>query len=288
MSVKQNSRGLGRGLDALIPTSDDQSNETQAGERLVKVPTNSVHPNPMQPRQTFNDESLADLARSIEEHGIIQPLIVTKASDGYELVAGERRLRASKVIGLKEVPVIVRDAEELKKLEIALIENVQRDNLNAIEEALGYQKLMQDFSLTQEDVAKKVGKSRSQIANKIRLLGLPVEAKRALNNDQISEGHARTLLGLDNTEQIHLLLGLIIARKLSVRETEKKVNEILSGQKIKPGKKETDPNIASIEKELREAVGSKVTIRPKRKGGSIVIDYNSQKEMDRIINQLKK
>ncbi len=289
MSVKnQSSRGLGRGLDALIPMSDDQVSENQAKERLVNVPVSSVQPNPMQPRQTFGDESLADLARSIKEHGIIQPLIVTKAENGYELVAGERRLRAAKVVGLDEVPVIVRDAEALKKLEIALIENVQRDNLNVIEEALGYQKLMQDFSLTQDDVARKVGKSRSQIANRIRLLGLPVEAKRALNNEQISEGHARALLGLDSTEQILLLLGLIIARKLSVRETEKKVNEALSGQKIKPDKKGIDPNIVQIEKELRDAVGAKVTIRAKRKGGSIVIDYNSQEEMDKIIGLLRK
>lgn len=285
----QNSRGLGRGLDALIPTDDLSSTSTATGskEKLTNVPTHSIKPNSQQPRQTFNDESLADLARSIEEHGIIQPLIVVPADNGYELIAGERRLRAAKVINLLEVPVIIRDAKELKKLELALVENVQRDNLNVIEEALAYQKLMQDFSLTQEDVAKKVGKSRSLVANKVRLLTLPVEVKRAINMGQISEGHGRTLLGLDNVEQILLLLGLIIARKLSVRETEKKVNEILSGQRIKIEKKETDPNVAQIEKQLRDKIGSKVQIRNKKKGGQVVIDYTSSEELDKILGFFK-
>ncbi len=291
MSVNKNqtSRGLGRGLDALIPTDDlsSTSTPTDSKEKLTNVPTHTIKPNSQQPRQTFNDESLADLARSIEEHGIIQPLIVVPAENGYELIAGERRLRAAKVINLPEVPVIIRDAKELKKLELALVENVQRDNLNVIEEALAYQKLMQDFSLTQEDVAKKVGKSRSLVANKVRLLTLPVEVKRAINMGQISEGHGRTLLGLDNVEQILLLLGLIIARKLSVRETERKVNEILSGQKIKTEKKEADPNVAQIEKELREKIGSKVQIRNKKKGGQVVIDYTSQEELDKILGFFK-
>lgn len=287
MSVK-GQRGLGRGLDALIPTDDNLNVKTRAsGERLMYVPTNSIVPNSQQPRQTFGDESLADLAQSIQEHGIIQPLIVVPAQDGYELIAGERRLRAAKVINLQEVPVIVRNAEELKKLELALVENVQRDSLNVIEEALAYQKLIQDFSLTQEDVAKRVGKSRSVVANKVRLLSLPVEVKRAINNNQISEGHGRALLGLEKQEQIVMLCGLIIARKLSVRETEKKVNEILAGGSIKAERVEQDPNIVQLEKELRDRVGSKVKIRSKRNGGSIVIDYTSQEELDKILGFFK-
>ncbi len=288
MSVK-GQRGLGRGLDALIPTDDNLNVKTKAsGERLMHVPTNSIIPNSQQPRQTFGDESLADLAQSIQEHGIIQPLIVVPAEDGYELIAGERRLRAAKVINLEEVPVIVRNAEELKKLELALVENVQRDNLNVIEEALAYQKLMQDFSLTQDDVAKRVGKSRSVVANKIRLLSLPVDVKRAINSSQISEGHGRALLGLESQEQIVMLCGLIIARKLSVRETEKKVNEVLAGGSIKKDKVEADPNVEKLEKELRDKIGARVQIRSKRNGGSIVIDYSSQEELERILSFLKK
>lgn len=290
MSVKGN-RGLGRGLDALIPTNDTSQSSNVSGkpeDSLVNVPTNSIRPNSQQPRQTFNDESLADLANSIQEHGIIQPLVVVKADDGYELVAGERRLRAAKVINLKEVPVIIRSAKELKKLELALVENIQRDNLNVLDEARGYKRLMDEFSLSQEDVAKKMGKSRSAVANKIRLLDLPVEVKRAINSGQISEGHGRALLGLDNQEQILMLCGLIIARKLSVRETEQKVNEILSGLKIKSDKKEKDPNILDLEKQLRESIGAKVKIRSKRNGGSIVIDYTSQEELARVLNLLMK
>ncbi len=283
MSVK-NSRGLGRGLDALIPIGNDNVSTSDKPEgNFLNVPVNSIEPNPVQPRQTFNDESLADLAESIKENGIIQPLIVVKSGSGYELIAGERRLRAAKVLGLSEVPVIVRDGKELKKLELALVENIQRDNLNAIEEALAYQKLMGELSLTQEEVAGRVGKSRSQIANKIRLLSLPVEIKRALNTGQISEGHARALLAIINTEQQILLLGLIISRKLSVRETEKKVSEVISGQKLKKDKVESDPDVAQIEKELSETLGSKVTIRPKRKGGSITINYDSDEDRERII-----
>jgi ParB family chromosome partitioning protein len=287
MSVK-GQRGLGRGLDALIPTDDNLNVKTKAsGERLMHVPTNSIIPNSQQPRQTFGDESLADLAQSIQQHGIIQPLIVVPAEDGYELIAGERRLRAAKVINLEEVPVIVRNAEELKKLELALVENVQRDNLNVIEEALAYQKLIQDFSLTQDDVAKRVGKSRSVVANKVRLLGLPVDVKRAINNNQISEGHGRALLGLEKQEQIVMLCGLIIARKLSVRETEKKANEILAGGSIKKEKVEIDPNILQAEKQLREKVGSRVQIKSKRNGGSVVIDYSSQEELEKILGFFK-
>lgn len=290
MSVKS-SRGLGRGLDALIPTDDDinVSGSTKNTEgSLINVPTNSIHPNSQQPRQSFNDESLADLAESIREHGIIQPLTVIKSDNGgYELIAGERRLRASKVAGLTEVPVIVRSAEELKKLELALVENIQRDDLNVLDEARGYKNLMDEFSLSQEDVAKKMGKSRSAVANKVRLLDLPVEAKRALNTGQISEGHGRALLGLDSQEQILMLCGLIIARKLSVREAEQKVNDILSGRKINTDKKEKDPNTLDLERQLREKVGAKVSIRNKRKGGSIVIDYTSQEELDRILGFFK-
>lgn len=288
MSVK-GQRGLGRGLDALIPTDgvNISNPSTKHEDSLVKVPVNSIQPNSQQPRQTFGDESLADLATSIKEHGIIQPLIVIKDGDGYELVAGERRLRAAKVINLKEVPVIIRSAKELKKLELALVENIQRDNLNVLDEARGYKRLMDDFSLSQEDVAKKMGKSRSAIANKVRLLDLPVEVKRALNAGQISEGHGRALLGLASQEQILMLCGLIIARKLSVRETEQKVTQILSGQKIQSGKKEIDPNILELEKQIREAIGTKVKIRSKRNGGSVVIDYSSQEELERILGFLK-
>lgn len=285
MSVKKSSqRGLGRGLDSLIPTDNFSSESKAQGERLANIPADMIKPNPMQPRQNFKDDSLAELADSIREHGIIQPLIVTKADGGYELVAGERRLRAAKVVGLEEVPAVVRDAHEMKKLELAIIENVQRDSLNVLDEARGYQKLMQDFSLSQEDVAKKVGKSRSAVANKVRLLSLPVEVKRSLNSGQISEGHGRALLALTDPEKVLMVFGLIIAKKLSVRETEQRVREVLSGKTMTIHKDDIDPNIIHLENELKNIIGTKVQIKSKKKGGSLIISYGSSEDMDRIIS----
>lgn len=286
MSVKKSSqRGLGRGLDSLIPIDNDSSTgAADLKDRLVNIPTSQIVPNPLQPRQTFSDDSLADLAKSIEEHGIIQPLVVTKVESGYELVAGERRLRAAKAVGLQEVPAIVRDGKKMKKLEIAIIENIQRDNLSVLDEARAYQRLMQDFSISQDDVARKVGKSRSAVANKLRLLNLPVEVKRALNSGQISEGHARALLGLDSQEKMLMVFGLIIARKLSVRETEARVNEALTGKTMTIREEDVDPNIIHLEAELRNIIGAKVQIKSKKKGGSLVIDYNSLEDMERIVN----
>jgi len=285
MSVKKSSqRGLGRGLDALIPTDDFSSESKTQGERLASIPTGMIKPNPMQPRQNFKDESLSELSESIREHGIIQPLIVTKIDGGYELVAGERRLRAAKVVGLEEVPAVIRDAHEMKKLELAIIENVQRDSLNVLDEARGYQRLMQDFSLSQDDVAKKVGKSRSAVANKVRILSLPVEVKRALNAGQISEGHGRALLALNDPEKILMIFGLIMARKLSVRETEKKINEVMTGKTLNIQKDDVDPNIIHLENELKDIIGTRVQIKSKKKGGSLIIDYSSSEDMERILH----
>ena len=271
-------RGLGRGLDALIPLEDEYSDH----ENQVKnIPVNLVKPNPHQPRKTFDEESLNQLAQSIRENGIIQPLIVTRVGDYYELVAGERRLRASKKVGLTEVPVILRDAEDLKKLEMAIVENVQRDNLNAIEEAAGYRELIQNFSISQEDVAKKVGKSRSAITNKIRLLTLPIEVQKAIRSGEISEGHGRALLSLENTEKILGAFKEILKKKLSVRETES-----LSGRPKKDLKTQVlteDPNVKTLENQLREMIGCKVAIRPKKEGGTLTINYSSSEDLERII-----
>lgn len=287
MSVDDKSfkRGLGRGLDSLIPLNDDFSSDDMGKkEKLTNISVEKIKPNPLQPRQSFDDNSLAELANSIKEHGIIQPLIVTKIDSGYELIAGERRLRASKLIGLSEVPAIIRDAEKLKKLELAVIENVQRDDLNVLDEARSYKRLIDEFSLSQEDVAKKVGKSRSAVANKIRLLDLPVEIKRALNSKDITEGHARSLLGLPNHEKMLAVFKLVAKGKLSVRETEKKVNDMLRGSVLTIKKDEVDPNILQLEKNLREALGARVRLKGKRKGGSLIIDYTSSKDLERILN----
>lgn len=279
-------RGLGRGLDALIPLQDDFH---RGLEEVTKVPIEEIKPNPLQPRKTFDEESLEQLSLSIKENGIIQPLIVTRREDSssYELVAGERRLRAAKKAGLTEVPVIVKEAAELKKLEMAIVENVQRENLNAIEEAAGYRELIQKFSLSQEVVAKKVGKSRSAITNKLRLLVLPIEVQKSIREGQISEGHGRALLGLDGTEKILVVFKEVIAKKLSVRDTEHLVARLLR-KPLSSGEVREDPNILSLEKELREVIGCKVTLKQRKRGGSLIISYTSAEDLERIVGYFAK
>jgi ParB family chromosome partitioning protein len=240
-----------------------------------------VHPNPNQPRYTFDEESLLELAQSIKEHGIIQPLIATKKGDEYELIAGERRLRAAKIAGLKTVPMIIRTYDEQQKLEIAVIENIQRHNLNPLEEAMAFQRLADDFNLTQEEVAKKMGKSRSAVANTLRLLNLPVEIKRGLVDGKITEGHARAILSVDNPQKQLELYEQILNNRLNVRAVEAKAKTMSSKSTRNESNFYTD-----LENQLRNKVGSKVKIQGQGKGGKIIIDFYSEEELERIIGRI--
>ena len=219
------------------------------------------------------------MADSIKEHGVIQPLIVTKKGTEYELIAGERRLRAAKIAGLKTVPIVIRTYSEQQKLEVSIIENIQRHDLNPLEEAMAYQRLVDDFNLTQEEVAKKMGRSRSAIANTLRLLNLPIEIKRGLVDGKITEGHARAILATPEPAKQLALYEQIVSQKLNVRAVEEKAKIITAKQSAQEAKVFSD-----LENKLREAMGSKIKIQPSKKGGKIIIDYYSDEELERIVN----
>lgn len=280
---------LGTGLSSLIPEKTkrvDVSPSIAANREneVIRIPVESIVANPNQPRYYFDGDNLKDLAESIREHGVVQPIIVTKIAEGqYELIAGERRLRASKLIGNKEIPAIVREADNQEKLELAIIENIQRHNLNAIEEAKAYKRLKEEFCMTQEEIAKKMGKGRVVIANTIRLLDLPVEVQRGLVESRITEGHARAILGLDNPEKQRALYELILKDKLTVRDTENKVREItIPAHTRKFTVKEVNPEIQDLENRLQQNLGTKIQIRKKGASGKIMIDFFSEEEFDKI------
>jgi len=286
-------RGLGRGLSSLIPTTPPAEETSSAPPTgVLELPLEDITPNPGQPRQTFAPEALAELAASIKEHGLIQPIIVThagpEASAPYIIIAGERRWRASKLAGLKQVPVIIKDATPQAMLEMALVENVQRADLNPLEEALAYETLINEFGLTQNQVAEKVGKSRTAVTNTLRLLQLPTAIKQAVLEGQIREGHARALLGLaDDQAQIEAMR-LVINRGLSVRQTEELVRRLNSPA---PEPKTDDdlsssPETRAIEDKLRERLGAKVNLYRTRKGGRIVIHYFSEEELADLYEKL--
>lgn len=255
-------------------------------EGVENVGIEMIVPNPHQPRVRFNESKLAELADSIKEHGIIQPLIVTNIKDGdYELIAGERRLEASKIAGLEHVPVIVKDVDDQKKAEWALIENVQRHDLNPMEEARAYKKMQNKFSMTQEDIAVRVGKSRSTIANSLRLLNLPIEIQRALMNEKITEGHAKTILAINNPEKQRALYELILKENLNVRQTEGRVRDALGGG-ARRKTNNFDPELHSMQEKLAQSLGTKVEIKKSSKGGKIVIDFYSEEEFDSLLSNL--
>ena len=250
----------------------------------LSVPIEKVVPNPHQPRIQFSEEKLMELAQSIKEHGILQPLIVTRVGENFELIAGERRLQAAKIVGLAEVPVMLREAENQEKFELAIIENIQRHDLNPIEEARAYERLSKEFELSQESIAKKMGRSRSAIANTMRLLQLPVDIQRAVADDKISEGHAKALLAIENPEKQRALFDLIVQQGLTVRETETKSREIST----KPPRKtlSKDPEVEARESTLSEIFGTKVRIAKTGVGGMIRIDYFSDEEFRNIFSKL--
>ncbi len=287
---------LGRGLDSLIPKKVNKKVSSSSGEtvavdvvspedkdRILRLSPDEIKINSMQPRQNFDDVRIDELSKSIKEHGIIQPLVVINSGNGYELIAGERRLRAAKKIGLSEVPAIIREAGEQEKLEVALIENLQRENLNPIETAIAYQKLIDEFNLTQEEVAKKVGKSRPVITNSLRLLNLSLDIQDALISGKISEGHAKFLAGLESEEKRKILLHKIINKNLTVQETNNEARRMGGTKKarIKINYRDKDKEFA-----LREFFGTRAEIKRKGKGGQIIIDFYSDDELEELINKI--
>lgn len=248
-----------------------------------------IKSNPHQPRKSLNKVRLQELADSIKAHGILQPLVVTRAGDEYQLIAGERRLEAAKIAGLSEVPVIVRDSSEQEKLELALVENLQRDNLNPIEKAYAFKKLADEFNFIQEDIAKRVGKSREAIANTLRLLELPAEIQRAILENKISEGHGRAISTLPDIEKQPLLLKEILRKKLSVRQAEALAKKFATGldKRIRM-KTRKDSHLKDLEDRLSNILGTRVKLTRKGKKGKITIEFFSREELDSIIDKILK
>ena len=275
-------RGLGKGLNALIT-----SNLIEEGEQVKEVPISEIRPNPYQPRKEFEPAAIEELAQSITEHGIVQPLIVRKSIKGYDLVAGERRLRAAKSIGLKNVPVIVKSYSDQQLMEIALIENLQRENLNPLEEAEAYGKLISHHEYTQEQLAKKVGKSRPHVANMLRLLQLPEKIRHLLSTSALTMGHARALLTVEK-EQVQLQLAKdVIDKGLNVRQLEEMVKQLTVSRETKKKKpSKNEPVLIEMEEKLRSRFGTSVKIKKGTKRGKIEIDFYSPEDLQRILDIL--
>lgn len=273
---------LGRGLDALIPSGEE-------GQGVQQVPIERIVPNPLQPRSQIKPEELTELSSSIKEHGILQPLVVSydAAQDRYILIAGERRWLAAKQAGLTTVPVIQRQVDDRTRLELALVENLQREDLDPLEAAEAYQVLAEQFQLSHEQISERVGKSRVTITNTLRLLKLPEAVKTALREKRISEGHARALLALPTPQAQVALLQTILQNELNVRQAEELVRKYL-GRKPPPSqRKEVPPEISALESQLRQALGTKVNISPRKKGGgTIVIHYYSEEELDNLLKRI--
>jgi ParB family chromosome partitioning protein len=284
------SKGLGRGFGALLPGEDSFSvPDASAGDVVKIVPLASVEPNPDQPRKDFDPEALEELASSIREQGVLQPLLVEAWAAGYRIVAGERRWRAAKLAGLAEVPVLVRAFTDESRMEIALIENIQRSDLKPLEEARAYRNLMDVFSLTQDDVAKKVGKQRSTVANSLRLLRLPDEMQAAVDAGSLTPGHARAVLAVTLPEGQKILFQAILSEGLSVREAEERAQRLNAGgphraQAAAPATAAARPqaDVAELQQRFMERLGTKVAIKGTVQRGSIVIDYYSADDLDRL------
>lgn len=305
--MAKGSFGLGKGLGALmgeaeaeVDTALGAGKTAEVAEKPavpagaaggeIKVSVDLLKPNPHQPRKEFDKDALQELADSIKEHGIIQPPLVEETGNGdYYIIAGERRTRAAKLAGLKEIPVRIQKFSDEKKLEVALIENIQREDLNALEEALAYKKLMDMAGITQEEAAKRVGKNRSTVANAIRLLKLPEDMQSALADEKITAGHARALLSVENTQDQRILFGRIVGQNLSVREAERQaaeMNQPKGSTAKKPAKPEParNPDYAALEEQLIGKLGTKVTLKGDFDKGSIQIDYFNRDDLDRLIS----
>ena len=274
---------MGKGLGALIPEGEESDRNS-----IVEIKITDIEANDKQPRKAFNDATLADLSESIKEHGVVQPIIVRKQGNGYQIVAGERRWRAARLAGKKTIPAIVKECSNLEVMELALIENLQREDLNSIEEAMAYKSLIEEYNMTQEEISKKIGKSRPAIANSLRLLQLPQEIKNMIAEGKISQGHARALLSISGEKKQIDMAEKIIAQQLNVRQIEK-----LAKDTKQKKKKEVLPDayqieINQLEERLRAVFGTKVTIHHKKNRGSIEIEYFSDEEFDRILELLEK
>jgi ParB family transcriptional regulator, chromosome partitioning protein len=284
--------GLGRGLSALIPGAPEAG---EASTGLMEVPVNAVAPNPKQPRTRFDDDTIAALAASIREVGILQPLVVRRAGDGrYELIAGERRLRAAKAAGLASVPIVLRDSEDADLLREALIENIHREDLNPIEQAEAFRALLEELGLKQEELADRVGVSRSHIANTIRLLALPLDVQQLLADDKITAGHARAVLSLGDKVAMSSLATRIAAEDLSVRQTEEVVRRFVEAPEQAADKKrvaesiteQPDSNLAEVEEILSEQLATRVSIQMGAKRGKVVIEFGSPDDLERIVSEI--
>ena len=293
-------KGLGKGLDSLIPDNRSTKKSTPlkekveepvlAGEKMVKI--NMIEPNREQPRRNFEEDSLLELSESIKQFGVLQPLLVQKKGDYYEIIAGERRWRAAKMAGMKEVPVIVREYSRQEVVEIALIENIQRENLNPVEEAQAYKRLMEEFSLKQDEIAERVAKSRTAVTNSIRLLKLDERVQQMLIDDMISSGHARALLGIEDLEKQYNMAQKVFDEKLSVRETEKLVKKVQK-EKEEVEKTKMDKQLEivyqDLEEKMKQILGTKVSINAKDENkGKIEIEYYNKEDLDRLIDMILK
>lgn len=274
--------GLGKGFDYLF--TDNAIEELDENKNIVTLRLRDIEPNKNQPRRIFDDEALSELSESIREHGVLQPLIVRPLPDGsYQLVAGERRWRASRLAGLTEVPVIVRSLTDSEVAVIALIENLQREDLNPIEEAEGIARLIETYGFTQEQAAEKLGKSRPALANTLRLMSLPEKVRELVSDDFLSAGHARTLLGLDDKSKIEELADEIVAKKMSVRETEKIVKQMNAAADKKPkAPKARDKFYSEVELSLSDALGRKVTVKEASKGGKLEFEFFDKEDLEKL------
>ncbi|MCF6410718.1 ParB/RepB/Spo0J family partition protein [Pseudalkalibacillus salsuginis] len=277
-------RGLGKGFNALFP-----ANELETEQEIQEIELGEIRPNPYQPRKTFDQKAIDELKESIETHGILQPIIVRKTIKGYEIVVGERRYRAAKETGLKKIPVIVKELNEQKMMELAMIENLQREDLNPIEEGQAYASLMQELELTQEQLAHRLGKSRPHIANHLRLLQLPSLVQQLLAEKKLSMGHGRALLAVKNKAKISPLVQRIIKENLSVRQVETIIQQMNKNVSRETKKRKPEKNVFVKEKEetLRERFGTTVSIRQNKRKGKIEIDFFSQDDLNRILEMLE-
>lgn len=299
MAVKRN--GLGKGLDSLIPDKSEKLSKkpmnseinmqtendkkiSSTGEILLKI--NQVEPNRDQPRKDFDEDALLELSDSIKQFGILQPLVVQKKNDYYEIIAGERRWRAAKLAGLKEIPVVIKTYTNQEIVEISLIENIQRENLNPIEEAMAYKRLLEEFNLKQDEVAERVSKSRTAVTNSMRLLKLCDKVQQMVVDDMITTGHARALLAIDDEEQQFIIANKIFDEKLSVRETEKLVKSLKNPKKVQKEEKIRNTFIYDdLEEKMKNIIGTKVSVNQKNNGkGKIEIEYYSEEELERIFD----
>ena len=278
-------RGLGKGLDALLPAPSGEVSPTGA---MPEVPLDEIRPNPRQPRGPVDPGELKELAVSIRQHGVLQPLIVSRLElgGGYLLIAGQRRLEAARLAGLTTVPVIIRQADERQHLELALVENLQREDLNPLEAAEGYRQLAEDFGLSHDQVATLVGKSRTAVSNTLRLLKLAPAVREALRAEEISEGHARALLGLPSIQAQSASLQTVIRRALNVRQTEELVRRLTGQRRTSPARPRHTPEETDLEARLRQSLGTRVSLRRGQRGGSLVIHFYSDEELNALVDRL--